>query len=180
MSNRARVQPVRVVFCAALLGVLLILSPAVVDVTGLRSSSSSSAFDDDTPEVADLDPALLDALRLAAADAAGDGVELHVNSGRRSAAEQQQLLREAIAEYGSAEEAARWVATPERSAHVSGDAVDIGPSAAAAWLAGHGAAYGLCPIYRNEPWHFELRPDAVDHGCPPPYADPTQDPRLQQ
>ena len=26
--------------------------------------------------------------------------------------------------------------------------------------------YGLCQIYGNEPWHYELRPDAVDHGCP--------------
>ena len=41
-------------------------------------------------------------------------------------------------------------------------------------------AYGLCQIYGNEPWHFELRPDAVDHGCPPTYADPTHDPRMQQ
>ena len=63
--------------------------------------------------------------------------------------------------YGSEAEAARWVATPDTSAHVSGDAVDIGPSAAAAWLSEHGAAYGLCQIYGNEPWHYELRPDAA-------------------
>ena len=44
----------------------------------------------------------------------------------------------------------------------------------------HGADYGLCQIYGNEPWHYELRPDAVDRGCPPTYADPTQDPRTQQ
>jgi LAS superfamily LD-carboxypeptidase LdcB len=64
--------------------------------------------------------------------------------------------------------------------HVSGDAVDIGPTAAAAWLSKHGAEYGLCQIYRNEPWHYELRPDAVDRGCPPLYADPTHDPRMQK
>jgi hypothetical protein len=63
---------------------------------------------------------------------------------------------------------------------VSGDAVDIGPSGAAAWLAAHGAAYGLCQIYGNEPWHYELRPEAVADGCPPMYADPTQDPRMQR
>ena len=78
------------------------------------------------------------------------------------------------------EEAARWVATPETSAHVSGDAVDIGPLDATAWLSEHGAGYGLCQIYGNEPWHYELRPDAVDDGCPAMYADPTQDPRMQQ
>jgi hypothetical protein len=63
---------------------------------------------------------------------------------------------------------------------VSGDAVDIGPSSAATWLSEHGAAYGLCRTYGNEPWHFELRPDAIDRGCPPVYADPTHDPRMQR
>jgi hypothetical protein len=62
---------------------------------------------------------------------------------------------------------------------VSGDAVDIA-AAGAAWLSGRGAAYGLCPIYANEPWHYELRPEAVDHGCPATYADPTHDPRMQR
>jgi hypothetical protein len=63
---------------------------------------------------------------------------------------------------------------------VSGNAVDIGPSGAAAWLSEHGAAYGLCQIYGNEPWHYELRRDASEHGCPAVYADPTHDPRMQQ
>jgi D-alanyl-D-alanine carboxypeptidase len=63
---------------------------------------------------------------------------------------------------------------------VSGDAVDIGRVDATAWLARHGAAYGLCQIYSNEPWHYELRPSAIDHGCPLMYADPTEDPRMQR
>jgi hypothetical protein len=71
------------------------------------------------------------------------------------------------------------VATAETSAHVSGDAVDIGPFDAAAWLSEHGAEYGLCQIYSNEPWHYELRPEAIDQGCPPMYSDPTHDPRMQ-
>jgi zinc D-Ala-D-Ala carboxypeptidase len=129
--------------------------------------------------VGNLDPALAGALRRAATDAASDGVEFYVKSGWRSPEYQQQLLDEAISKYGSEAEAARWVATPETSPHVSGDAVDIGPSAATAWLSEHGADYGLCQIYGNEPWHFELRPEAVDHGCPPMYADPTHDPRMQ-
>ena len=139
-----------------------------------------TVFDDESPAVANLDPALLGALREAAADAAGDGIEYYVSSGWRSAEYQEQLLHDAISEYGSEEEAARWVATPEASAHVSGDAVDIGPFDATAWLSEHGAEYGLCQIYRNEPWHYELRPEAVDHGCPARYADPTHDPRMQQ
>lgn len=139
----------------------------------------TTAFADDVPGVANLDPALLAALRRATEDAADDGVTLRVNSGWRSPAYQEQLLRDAVAEHGSEEEAARWVATAETSAHVSGDAVDVGPSEAAAWLAEHGAGHGLCRVYDNEPWHFELRPEAVAAGCPRPYADPTEDPRMQ-
>jgi len=140
----------------------------------------ATVFDDEIPGVANLDPALLGALRQAATDAADDGVALYVNSGWRSPEYQDQLLREAVSEYGSEEEAARWVATAETSAHVSGDAVDIGLFDATAWLSEHGADYGLCQIYGNESWHYELRPEAIDHGCPPMYADPTQDPRMQQ
>jgi zinc D-Ala-D-Ala carboxypeptidase len=140
----------------------------------------TTVVDDEIPGVANLDPDLLRALRLAATDAADDGVEFYVDSGWRSPEYQNQLLREAVSEYGSEEAAARWVATAETSAHVSGDAVDIGDSDATAWLSEHGAEYGLCQIYSNEPWHYELRPEAVDHGCPPMYADPTHDPRMQQ
>ncbi|TDE11848.1 M15 family metallopeptidase [Jiangella asiatica] len=139
-----------------------------------------TVFDDDIPALANLDPDLLDALRRAAADAADHGVEFIVNSGWRTPAYQERLLREAVAKYGSEEEAARWVATPDTSPHVAGHAIDIGPSDATAWLSEHGADYGLCQIYRNEPWHYELRPEAIDHGCPPMYADPTHDPRMQQ
>ena len=140
----------------------------------------TTVFDDEIPGVANLDPALLAALRQAATDAADDGVELYVDSGWRSPEYQEQLLGEAVLKYGSEEEAARWVAAPNRSPHVSGDAVDIGPSHSTAWLSEHGAAYGLCQIYGNEPWHYELRPEAIDHGCPPMYADPTHDPRMQR
>jgi D-alanyl-D-alanine carboxypeptidase len=140
----------------------------------------TTVFDDEIPAVANLDPGLLGALRQAATDAVGDGVEFLVNSGWRSPEYQEQLLQEAVSEYGSEAEAARWVATAETSPHVSGDAVDIGPADATAWLSEHGAEYGLCQIYGNEPWHYELRPEATDHGCPPMYADPTQDPRMQQ
>jgi hypothetical protein len=139
----------------------------------------TTAFADAVPGVANLRPVLLGALRRAATDAARDRVELVVDSGWRSPEYQEQLLREAVAKYGSRAAAARWVATPETSAHVSGDAVDVGPDDARAWLQAHGAAYGLCRIYRNEPWHFELRPEAVDQGCPAMYADAAHDPRMQ-
>jgi zinc D-Ala-D-Ala carboxypeptidase len=140
----------------------------------------TTVFDDDVPAVANLDPKLLRALRRAATNAAGDGVEVYVNSGWRSRRHQEQLFREAVSKYGSREKAARWVATPGTSAHERGNAVDLGQSNGTAWLSKYGAKYGLCQIYSNEPWHYELRPDAVDHGCPPTYTDPTQDPRMQR
>jgi LAS superfamily LD-carboxypeptidase LdcB len=140
---------------------------------------STTVFDDQYAGVANLDPDLATALRTATADAARDGIEVDVNSGWRSRAYQDQLLSEAVSEYGSLKEAARWVATADTSPHVSGNAVDIGPAQAATWLSQHGAGYGLCQIYRNEPWHFELRPEAISRGCPRMYADPTQDPRMQ-
>lgn len=137
-----------------------------------------TGLDSRLPAVVNLDPELLTALRRAAGDAAADGVPFTVSSGWRSAAYQEQLLQEAVAEHGSREEAARWVATPGTSAHVSGDAVDLGPAKARSWLAEHGAAYGLCQTYRNEPWHYELRPSAADEGCPDMYDDAAQDPRM--
>ncbi|MGJ5816463.1 M15 family metallopeptidase [Paludibaculum fermentans] len=137
-------------------------------------------FDSKTPAVANLDRDLLSALRQAATDAAKNGIEIFVKSGWRSPKYQARLLKEAVSKYGTEAEAARWVATPKTSAHVSGDAVDIGNSGAAEWLSKHGAKYGLCQIYRNEPWHYELRLRAIDHGCPPRYADATRDPRMQR
>jgi D-alanyl-D-alanine carboxypeptidase len=137
-----------------------------------------TVFDDQHPGVTNLDPELLQALRAAASDAGRRGIEFTINSGWRSPDYQDQLLRDAVAEYGSEAEAARWVATADTSPHVSGDAVDVGPYDAMDWLSRHGAAYGLCQIYGNEPWHFELRPEAIDHGCPARYADPTEDPRM--
>ena len=139
-----------------------------------------SVFDSHHPGVVRLDPSLLGALRRAARDATDDGVELDVTTGWRSRAYQSQLFREAVTQYGSTAEAARWVAAPGTSAHESGRAVDVGPSDAVAWLAGHGAPYGLCQVYDNEPWHYELRVTAVAEGCPRPYADPTEDPRLHR
>lgn len=144
-----------------------------------RVDGGVTVYDDSEAAVANLDPALLDAVRRAATAAEAEDIVFIVNSGWRSAEYQEELLAEAVAEYGSDEEAARWVATAETSPHVQGDAIDLGWWEATTWLSEHGAAYGLCQIYANESWHFELRPEAVDDGCPEPYADPTEDPRMQ-
>ena len=127
--------------------------------------SSVSAFDEHLPAIAKLDPDLRAAVQAAATAAIADGVEFVVSSGWRSPAYQQSLLDAATVQYGSLAEARKWVNTPERSAHVTGDAVDIGFTDADSWLSQHGADYGLCQIYTNEMWHFEL---ATEPGgtCP--------------
>lgn len=152
---------------------------ALGEADGVVPEGAPVSVWDDTPAVGKLDADFLDALRRAAKAAEVDGVRLRVNSGWRSPEYQEELLRRAVARHGSLEKAARWVATPENVAARGGEPVDIGPSRAAAWLSAHGAAYGLCQIYRNEPWHYELRPDAVHCGCPPTYADPSKDPRMR-
>ena len=72
------------------------------------------------------------------------------------------------------------MATADTSPHVQGAAIDVGPWAATDWLSEHGTAYGLCQVYANEPWHYELRPDAVDGGCPRCTPTRPPDPRMQQ
>ncbi len=183
-SEPARIAARRI--RSAILTALVVVStttfspPTVLGETDGAVPEGVRVFDDDIPAVANLDPGLLRALRQAATEAARDGIEIVVNSGWRSREYQKQLLRDAVAKYGSAKKAARWVATPDTSSHVSGHAVDIGPSRATAWLSKHGAEYGLCQIYRNEPWHYELRPEALDDGCPSMYADARHDPRMQK
>jgi LAS superfamily LD-carboxypeptidase LdcB len=145
----------------------------------IREEDAVSVFDEN-PAVTNLDSDLLAAVRAAAIAAEHDGVRMQVNSGWRSAEYQQVLRQDAVVEYGSEEEAARWVATPENSEHVSGDAIDLGPLTAQDWLAQRGDEFGLCQIFANERWHFELRPAAVANGCPLMYADPTADPRTQR
>lgn len=156
-----------------------VIAPTEADGV-IREGEQPTVFDEDRPAVGKLDRALLDALQRAASDAADDGVEFRVNSGWRSPALQEKTLQDAIVQYGSEAEARRWVATPETSEHVTGDAVDLGPWSALDWLVQRGSRYGLCQIYANESWHYELRPEAIHDGCPEMLADPTQDPRTKR
>lgn len=128
--------------------------------------ASPVALDDASqPAIANLDPALLAAMKQASGAAAADGVHFEVTSGWRTPQYQQWLLEDAAKTHGSVEEALRWVAAPDRSHHVTGKAIDIGPLDAQEWLIAHGSAWGLCQIYANERWHFEL---ATEPGgvCP--------------
>jgi D-alanyl-D-alanine carboxypeptidase len=84
--------------------------------------------------------------------------QLEVRSGYRSEERQAQLWEEALAKYGSAEEARKWVAPPGSSQHNHGNAADLGylDPAAEAWAHENAAAYGLAFPLGNEPWHVEL------------------------
>src|SRR5450631_955961 len=119
-----------------------------------------------------LQPALSLAFNRARTAALAAGLDLRVNSGLRSVAEQQRLYDEAIARYGSPEKARHWVLPPAESSHVKGLAIDVGPPAAASWLEKYGVRYGLCRRYVNEWWHFERLAPAVGQRCPAlePYA----------
>ncbi|MFD8480869.1 M15 family metallopeptidase [Kitasatospora sp. NPDC059673] len=122
----------------------------------LAAGVSVSPFDDSSAAVSGLDPALLAAVRAAATDAKAQGIDLRVTSGWRSRSYQQRLLDAAVKKHGSPELARRYVNTPDKSSHVSGKAVDIGPTNADDWLNRKGAKYGLCQVFANEMWHFEL------------------------
>ena len=124
----------------------------------------------DVPALTRLEPDLREALQNAARAVAADGVDLHVSSGWRSAAYQQALFEEAVTTYGSAEAARAYVLPPTESEHVTGRAVDIGPTDAMSWMRRHGADHGLCQTYANEPWHYELA-TVPGTPCPAPLPD---------
>lgn len=128
--------------------------------------------DEGHPAIDGLDGALLSAMRSAEADAAADGIRFDVSSGWRSRDYQKWLLDNRIAQWGSEEAARAYVATPDESRHVTGDAVDIGSVDAQYWLIEHGWRWGICQTYANEPWHFEL---ATSPGgvCPEMRIDAT-------
>lgn len=142
-----------------------------IDDGYIESGDSVSPFAE-LPAIARLEPGLRDAVQDAAAAAIADGFEFVVTSGWRSERYQQSLFDQAVRDYGSPDEARRWVAPASTSSHVTGHAVDIGFTDANSWLSQHGADYGLCQTYANEMWHFEL---ATTPGgeCPPQLTDPS-------
>lgn len=147
-------------------------TPAAIGVADghIPDGDVLSPYDVEHPAIANLDPDLLAAIQQATIDANAEGIEMVVNSGWRSERYQQALLDEAIVTYGSEEAARKWVNTPDRSTHVTGEGVDIGYTDADYWLIEHGYRYGLCQTYANEIWHFELA-DEPGNACPPPLPD---------
>lgn len=142
---------------------------AAADTTGdgsLAVGEVLTAFDVADPAIGRLDPDLLTAIQNATTAAAAQGVTVTVNSGWRSPQFQQRLLDDAVRTYGSLAAARQYVQTPQQSKHVTGEAVDIGGPAADRWLIANGSRFGLCQIYANEVWHFELAADAYGNCGP--------------
>lgn len=144
-------------------------APAEAD--GMIPAESPLTVDDERhPAMTGLDDELRGALRSAQTAAADDGIVFDVTSGWRSADYQRWLLGDAIRTYGTEAIARQYVASPEGSSHVTGDAVDIGSLDAQLWIIEHGREWGLCQTYANERWHFEKATDAGGE-CPEPMAD---------
>ena len=101
---------------------------------------------------------------------------LRVQSGFRDPAYQERLWQQALARYGSREEARKWVAPPGGSAHQTGRAVDfvldvrisnssrnvarLRTTPAYRWLSANAERFGFYP-YQREPWHWEYNPPAT-------------------
>ena len=84
--------------------------------------------------------------RLAAAARREAGLLLFVSSGFRSDAEQARLF--------AAHPDPKWVAPPGESLHRYATELDLGPSAAYAWLAANATRFGFLQRYSWEPWHY--------------------------
>lgn len=133
----------------------------LTDDDGYIPDGTSLSLDADEPAVSRLDPALLQALRDAQAAMAqdGDGTRIAIADGWRSERYQEHLFAQAVRQYGSEGEAEKWVKRGSDSAHVRGEAVDIADAGAMDFLNRFGSEWGLCQVYANEAWHFELRTD---------------------
>ncbi len=83
--------------------------------------------------------------RMAAA-AAGAGLDLIVNSGFRSDAEQAALF--------AAHPDPTWVAPPGHSLHRCATELDLGPESAYGWLAANAGHFGFVQRYSWEAWHY--------------------------
>ena len=80
------------------------------------------------------------------AAARADGVELLVNSGFRSDAEQAILF--------ARRPDPRWVAPPGKSLHRNATELDLGPASAYGWLRVNARRFGFVQRYSWEPWHY--------------------------
>jgi hypothetical protein len=82
---------------------------------------------------------------------------VRISSAYRSPERQQQLWDEALAKYGSADAARKWVAPPGSSQHNFGRAADLqyGSPQVQDWFHSNARNYGLNYRMGHEPWHIE-------------------------
>ena len=109
-------------------------------------------------EVSDLNIYVKNRFLAAQSKARKEGINLVITSGFRTADRQEYLFKRAIAKYGSAKEASKWVLPPNKSHHPDGIALDVnypGNQVETKWLEKNGFKFGLCRVYKNEWWHFE-------------------------
>lgn len=152
---------------------LVAVGPAAADpTTGSGSTTDGAVIPGlgSATGTGGLTPDLAAAYTAAEWEAHRQGVPLSITSGYRSWAEQQALFGSAVVQYGGSAEAERWVLPPERSTHVTGTAIDVGPYEGALWLESNGSRWGLCRTYANEWWHFE-RVTTPGGICPPMVTD---------
>ena len=126
-----------------------------------------------TTEVLDLNIHVKNRFLAAQSKAHKEGINLVITSGFRTAARQEYLYKRAIAKYGSAKEASKWVLPPDKSHHPDGIALDFnypGDPEDTKWLELNGYKFGLCRVYKNEWWHFEPLV-APGEECPPLVAN---------
>ncbi|NNG34182.1 D-alanyl-D-alanine carboxypeptidase family protein [Nakamurella aerolata] len=130
---------------------------------GGRVCATNDTYVDEEPT--GLRPDVIKAWRNVEKHANADGVIVCLNDGKRSTAQQQAQYDEYVRDYGK-KSADQLVLRPEKSAHVTGVAIDIQPAAAYRWLQKTDGAYGFCRRYDNEPWHFEYDAGYFTDGCP--------------
>ena len=94
------------------------------------------------------------------AAARADGIQLLVNSGFRSDAEQAILF--------ARRPDPRWVAPPGKSLHRNATELDLGPQAAYGWLSRNARRFGFVQRYSWEPWHYGyvLNPRSTPRATP--------------
>jgi LAS superfamily LD-carboxypeptidase LdcB len=81
-----------------------------------------------------------------ASAASADGINLIINSGFRSNAEQAQLF--------ARHPDPKWVAPPGQSLHRLRTELDLGPAGAYSWLARNATRFHFVQRYSWEPWHL--------------------------
>lgn len=132
------------------------------DDSGGPCASDPNYFDEDPTG---LDENVVTAWRAVEIAANSQGLVVCLNDGKRSRAQQQDTYDAYVAQYGQAM-ADQYVLTPDKSAHVTGYAIDVQPAAAFNWLENTNGAFGFCRTYDNEAWHFEFNRDYAATGCP--------------